>query len=136
VLIEDQFQTRRYDLKKITKLCSPVAKDENPSTPSTILAGRDKGTPFVIQPAAIGNPDRHLVCYQAKLASKVIPQNGCGCDTTVDLKCRGAKINPKQARHVKKVGLHTNNQFGPELLGTIKEVELCVPSLMPHKESL
>jgi hypothetical protein len=134
VLIEDQFQTRRYDLKKITKLCSAVAKDEDPSTPSTILAGPDKGAPFAIQPAEIDNPDRHLVCYQAKLASKAIPQNGCGCDTTVDAMCRGVKIDPRQARHVKKAGLHTNNQFGPELLGTVKEVEFCVPSSMSHQE--
>jgi hypothetical protein len=134
VLVEDQFQTRRYDVKKVTKLCSAVAKDEDPSTPSTILAGPDKGAPFPIQPAEIDNPDRHLVCYQAKLASKAIPQNGCGCDTTVDARCRGVKIDPRQARHVKKVGLHTNNQFGPELLKTAREVEFCVPSLMPPQE--
>jgi hypothetical protein len=136
VLIEDQFQTRRYDLKKITKLCSAVAKDEVPSTPSTILVGPDKGAPFPIQPAGVDNPDRHLVCYQAKLAPRAIPQNGCGCDTTVDAMCRGVKIDPRQARHVKRGGLHTNNQFGPELLGTVKEVEFCVPSLMSLREPL
>jgi hypothetical protein len=136
VLIEDQFQTRRYDLKKITKLCSPVAKDESPSAPSTILAGPNKGAPFAIQPAAIDNPDRHLVCYQAKLASKAIPQNGCGCDTTVDAMCRGTKIDPRQARHLKRGGIHTNNQFGPELLDTVREVEVCVPSLMSSAEPL
>jgi len=136
VLIEDQFQARRYDLKKVTKFCSAVAKDEVPSTPSTILAGPDKGAPFSIEPAEIDNPDRHLVCYQAKLASKAIPQNGCGCDTTVDATCRGEKLDPRQARHLKKVGLHTNNQFGPELLKTVKEVEFCVPSLMSQQEPL
>ena len=125
---------RRYDLKKITKLCSAVAKDEDPSTPPTILSGPDKGAPLSIEPAEIDNPDRHLVCYQAKLASREIPQNGCGCDTTVDAMCRGVKIDPRQARHVKKVGFHTNNQFGPELLGTVKEVEFCVPSLMSQQE--
>jgi hypothetical protein len=134
VLIKDQFQTRRYDLKKITKLCSAVAKDEVPSTPSTVLAGPDKGAPFAIGPAEIDNPDRHLVCYQAKLASKAIPQNGCGCDTTVDARCRGVKIDPRQARHVKRGGLHTNNQFGPELLRTVKEVGFCVPSSMTQQE--
>jgi hypothetical protein len=111
-----------------------VAKDEVPSTPSTILAGPDKGAPFAIQPAEIDNPDRHLVCYQAKLASRAIPQNGCGCDTTVDARCRGVKIDPRQARHVKRAGLHTNNQFGPELLKTAKEVEFCVPSSMSLQE--
>jgi hypothetical protein len=65
VLIDDQFQTRRYDLKRVTKLCSAVVKDEDPSTPSTILRGPDKGAPFAIQPAEIDNPDRLLVCYRA-----------------------------------------------------------------------
>jgi hypothetical protein len=134
VLIDDQFQARRYDLKRVTKLCSAVVKDEDPSTPSTILRGPDKGAPFAVQPAEIDNPDRHLVCYRAKLASRDIPQNGCGCDTTVDARCRGVKIDPRQTRHVKRTGLHTNNQFGPELLKTAKEVELCVPSLMSHQE--
>jgi hypothetical protein len=136
VLIEDQFQTRRYDLKKVTKFCSPVAKDEDPSTPSTILSGSNKGARFAIEPVSVGNPNRHLVCYQAKLASKTIPQNGCGCDTTMDPTCRGAKIDPKQAKHLKRGGVHTNNQFGPELLGTSKEVEFCVPSMVSFQEAL
>jgi hypothetical protein len=54
----------------------------------------------------------------------------------VDAKCRGEKIDPRQARHVKRGGLHTNNQFGPELLGTVKEVEFCVPSSMSQQEPL
>lgn len=52
---------------------------------------------------AIQDPDRHLLCYQLK----------------------GAKGEPK---HAKVLGIHTNNQFGPEQLDTIEEDELCLPS--------
>jgi hypothetical protein len=43
-------------------------------------------------------------------------------------------VGRRQARHVKRAGLHTSNQFGPELLGTVKEVEFCVPSSMSLQE--
>jgi hypothetical protein len=51
----------------------------------------------------IKNADAHLVCYQAKRASGV----------------------PKHAR---LSGVQTNNQFGVEVQGTIKERTLCIPS--------
>jgi hypothetical protein len=41
-----------------------------------------------------------------------------------------------QARHVKKTGLHTINQFGPEFLKTAKEMEFCVPSSMSYQGPL
>jgi hypothetical protein len=53
------------------------------------------------------NPDTHLMCYQAK------PAVG-------------------QPKHVKVLGIHVNNQFGPEQLDTIKEEEFCVPSEKIH----
>lgn len=46
------------------------------------------------------NPAAHLMCY---------------------------KVKPGTA-HTPVAGIHTNNQFGPERLDTIKEEELCVPS--------
>jgi hypothetical protein len=51
----------------------------------------------------IKNEATHLMCYQAK------PATG-------------------QPKHAKVLGIHVNNQFGPEQLDTIKEEELCVPS--------
>ena len=51
----------------------------------------------------IKNDDTHLMCYQAK------PATG-------------------QPKHVKVLGIHVNNQFGPEQLDTVKEEGLCVPS--------
>jgi exo-beta-1,3-glucanase (GH17 family) len=128
VVVADQFQTRRYDLKKIRTFCVPVAMDEAPGMPSTILAGPQKGTLFPIQPVAIRNPDSHVVCCQAKAASKTIPQAGCGCDTAADPKCAGVKLDVKQPKHAPKKGIHANNQFRPELLDTVGAVELCAPS--------
>jgi hypothetical protein len=49
------------------------------------------------------NPDAHLLCYQAK------PAKG-------------------QPKHVRQLGVQTNNQLGPIVLDTVKESELCVPS--------
>ena len=47
VEVADQFQTRRYDLVKITKLCNPVDKAGTP----TLLAGPNKGDAKPITPA-------------------------------------------------------------------------------------
>jgi hypothetical protein len=55
------------------------------------------------EPEPIKNEATHLMCYQAK------PATG-------------------EAKHVKVLGIHVNNQFGAEQLDTIKEEELCVPS--------
>ncbi|MFQ5667622.1 MAG: DUF6073 family protein [Candidatus Binatia bacterium] len=127
--VQDQFQTRRYDLKKITKICTPAEKREDPNAPSAILSGPNKGDAKPIKAAGIRNPNDHLVCYRARRARKLVPQNGCGCDTSVDPKCKGTKITPRQPRHDPRIGIHVNNQFGPEQLDTKKELELCVPSL-------
>ena len=50
--VEDQFQTRRYDLVKITKLCNPVDKAGTP----TLLSGPNKGDAKPITPAMRGSP--------------------------------------------------------------------------------
>jgi len=123
VRVTDQFDgpDRVYDLKKITKLCNPVAKVGTP----LVLNGKDKGAPFPITPAAIRNPVEHLVCYQATLAKKAISQNGCEPADDAD---KGTEIVPPQPKHAPVPGLHVNDQFGPEQLDTKKEVELCIPS--------
>lgn len=122
VAVEDQFQTRRYDLKKITKLCNPAAKSGTP----LLLKGKDKGLPKPITPSAPDQPEIHLVCYQAKLAKKLIAQDGCG---PLDPGNKGVKLEPKQSKHTKRQGLFVANQFGTERLGTTKDVEFCIPSL-------
>ena len=119
--VSDQFQTRRYDLKKITKLCNPVGKSGDP----VLLSGPDKGAPKPISAATIRHPDDHLVCYAATIAKKRIEQSGCGPADPAD---KGTTIEPAQAKHAKLTGLFVANQFGTERLDTIKETELCIPS--------
>lgn len=122
VQVGDQFQTRRYDLKKIDKLCVPVAKSGAP----LFLKGENKGTPATITPAAVRHVDGLLVCYQAKLATKEIPQLGCG---PVDPKSKGAKL-PKQPKHAPHLGVFVANQLGTVQVDSRKELALCVPSVV------
>ncbi len=117
----DQFQERLYDLKRITKLCNPVAKSGNPF----YLSGPNKGSPAPLTPASIRNVDDHLVCYKAVPARKRIPQDGCGPTDPSD---KGTKIEPKPGKHVAQIGLHVSNQLGALQVDTVKEIELCIPS--------
>lgn len=121
VVAADQFQSRRYDLTKITRFCNPVDKSGSP----LIVSGPDKGRPVPITPASIRHSGVHLVCYQAKLAKALIPQTGCGPTTPDD---RGTKIVPAQPKHVPVEPVFVNNQFGPHVEATIGEAELCIPS--------
>ena len=52
----------------------------------------------------VKNPDAHLLCYQVKPAKQ-------------------------QPKHIPVTGIHASNQFGTEHLETVKEEELCVPSV-------
>ncbi len=118
VVAADHFQTRRYDLKKVTRLCVPVAKSGTPVVSKT-------GVPVPITPATVRHAAGHLVCYQAKIAKKAIPQDGCG---PVDPKNKGTKITPPPAKHQPQTGVLVNGQLGPATLDTKKELELCIPS--------
>jgi glucose/arabinose dehydrogenase len=123
--VVDQFDgmtSRRYDLKRVTKLCNPVDKSGAP----LFLSGDNKGAPKTITPATIENPNDHLVCYKAALARKDVPQDGCGPTDPDDA---GTEIVPEQPKHTKVIGFFTNDQFGPEQLDSQREVELCIPSL-------
>lgn len=118
----DQFESRRYDLKKVTKLCVPVAKSGSP----LLMSGPNAGTPKPIDGAAIRNPNLHLLCYKAKLSRRMIQQNGCGPAQPGD---PGTAI-PIQPGHMPRNGVHLNNQFGPLDVNTIKAEEFCVPSFV------
>jgi cysteine-rich repeat protein len=119
--VADAFQTRRYDLKKLTRVCLPVAKSGAPVQ----LSGPQKGQPFPITPSSIQNPADHLVCYQAALAKETIEQSGCGA---VAPGTAGTSIVPTQPRHSPVTGFFIANQFGTAQLDSVKEVELCIPS--------
>jgi len=115
--VADDFQTRRYDLKKPTRLCIPTSTDGTPTT--------KKGVAVPIVATARRHPAGHLVCYQAKIASKIVAQNGCG---PIDPKSKGTKIEPKPAKHQKQLGVAITGPLGAATLDTAKEVELCIPS--------
>jgi len=114
----DQFQTRRYDLKKATRLGVPVDKSGSPTVLKT-------GAPFPITPPTIRHPAAYLVCYAAKPAKATIPQAGCG---PVDPKSKGTEILPPQPKHQKRTGVHVDGQLGAAMVDTKKELELCIPS--------
>jgi hypothetical protein len=126
--VTDQFQTRRYDLKKVTKICSPIIKSEDGSDPSRWLDGPAEGNLKPISPSTMRHPTDRLVCYKAKQAKKLITQDLCGGAVPGD---EGTDIEPPQLKHTSVAGFHVNNQFGPLELDSKKEVELCIPSLFP-----
>ncbi len=115
----DALQSRRYDLKKLTRLCFPVAESGTPLVLKTgeLLLG--------FTPAALRHETTHLACYQAKPAKKRIEQNGCGA---IDPKDKGTKIVPAPAKHRGQSGLRVISQLGAGTLDTAKELELCIPS--------
>jgi hypothetical protein len=118
---QDQFQFGRYDLTAVSRFCTPVSKSGAP----VLLAGPDRGTPKPITPAEVRNPDAHLLCYKARLATKQVVQEGCGPAVPGD---RGTRIDPRQAKHEQLTGVYVANQFGEERYDTVKETEICVPS--------
>jgi len=113
----DQFEQRIFDVKKLTRVCAPVAKSGSPVNLKT-------GAPKAITPATVRSPASHLVCYQVKPSKVSIAQTACG---PVDPKGKGAKLDPPQPKHQKVSGLVVNGQLGSATLDTVKELELCVP---------
>ena len=117
----DQFQTRRYDVGKISKLCTPTDKSGTP----LYLKGTHQGQPATITPATVRHPTENLLCYKVKAAASTIAQPLCGAAAPKD---KGTPIVPKQAKHTPKIGMFTANQLGALRLDSTKEVELCIPS--------
>ncbi len=115
VTIADQLttSTRRYIVKKVTRLCAPVEKNGE----------------------VIRHATEHLVCYQAKptkrRCSVAAPANaGAACKSELD--CGGFKgrthLCKKSPKFAPTLALRTSNQFGAETLDARKDGELCLPS--------
>lgn len=121
--VTDSFQTRRYDLKTVTKVCTPAALSGTPA----LLKGPDKGARVPIQETTRKHPIRHLVCYKAVRAKRYIPQDGCG---PLVEESRGDKLDPEQNKHEPEVGLFIANPFAESQIDTKKELEVCIPSEM------
>ncbi|HEV7734551.1 MAG TPA: protease pro-enzyme activation domain-containing protein [Candidatus Binatia bacterium] len=123
VEVTDQLQSGRYDLRKLTLVCSPVAKSGSP----TVKSGPAKGQPFSITPATVRNPSSLLLCYDAKLATKTYAQSGCGAANPKD---KGTKISPKQPKPTAHTGVYTDNQFGTGQVDTKKPTTVCLPAAL------
>jgi hypothetical protein len=117
VEMTDDFQTRRYDLKKISRVCLPVDKSGNP-------VELKSGAPKPITPSPLRHAGSTLVCYQAKVAKSTIAQNACGPLAPKD---KGAKIVPPPPKHEKQLAFPLTGQFGSTTVDTVKELEVCVP---------
>ena len=126
--VEEAFETRRFDLRKLTKVCFPTTVGEVVGSPPVTLKF---GTPRPIQPDGVDHPNAALACYRAKLATRNIPQRGCGCDTQLDPSCSGVPFDPPQLVHEPIPSLTLETHFGYEVRQTRKEREICLRSTVP-----
>lgn len=113
---------RRYDVRKITRYCTPVATGGNP----VIDGGPLRNTPKPVIPATVRNPREGLLCYAVRPARKWIEQQGCG---PADPRNRGVTIVPAQPAHAPISALATVDGFASTVSSTRKEVEVCLPAL-------
>ncbi len=124
----DLFQTRRYELKKLSRVCVPASLAQDPNAPSTILAGRDRGEPRPFPAAEVARPATRFLCYKATLARKTVAQAQCG---PRDGRDRGSRIEPRQERHQRRAGLLAASPLALERLDTRGEIEVCLPGAAP-----
>ncbi|TMB40671.1 MAG: hypothetical protein E6J55_20745 [Deltaproteobacteria bacterium] len=91
---------------KFPKGIQVTVTDQFRTTPGVfdVKKPRHLCTPVSKNGEPVHNPDAHLVCYVARPA-------------------RG------QAKHVPRAPVYVHDQFGPQTLATVKEDELCIPSL-------
>jgi len=112
--VVDQFeQEKLYDLKRPTRLCTPVE----------------------VEDSVVKDADISLMCYQARQTPKVCaltaPRNaGEACRLEEDCGGKQKKTNLCQAqpKFQKVKGLFVSTELLPEQVEAFKEDELCVPS--------
>ncbi len=128
--VNDGLNSRRYDLERIRRLCVPTGVAEYPQRLPVILTGRETGTPKQILPTSLEHPEQYLVCYEASLANRVIPQQRCGCDEQADPHCLGESLDAAQTKNTAVRSIHVSDQFGVAMVDTIptRPVQLCIPT--------
>src|SRR5207253_1916572 len=150
LLVANQFgplhvDTRRADLllvpdnKDLTN--QPPAPDENTINVNHYKCYRVKVTPGTpkftvttvnVKDQFIGVTPKSFVLKKMRHLCNAVEKNGePRKNVDAHLACYQARPAPGQPKHVRQSGVHTNDQFGPEIVGTIKESELCVPSVLP-----
>ena len=136
VVVEDQFAdggghetygaARLFDLKKVTEVCNPVAK-ETVDQVEQDRRGATRTTTCDVTPASVVAPSTSLVCWRATVAKKEFAQPWDGVE-------KGAAIRPKQGKHSKRRlkdenPLYVGHQFGaPDRLDSLAELHFCFPA--------
>jgi len=113
-------RSARYDLTRVTRVCSPTGLAGDP----VLLEGVNAGQPLAVTPAAVRHADVHLVCYHARLARRDVAQAGCGA---LDPDDAGVVIEPAQTPDPGR-SLHAADQFSGLTLEVVRDVEVCLPS--------
>jgi hypothetical protein len=147
VLIDNQLGQLRLDTIKPDLLLVPAAKDltvpVSPPNPNAHNVDHYKcykakvtsGTPKFPKGIQVTVADQFTTTKtfdlkKPKHLCNPVDKNGEGIkNNDVHLVCYLAKPARGQPKHVRRTGVNTNNQFGPLVLSTIKESELCIPSL-------
>jgi hypothetical protein len=142
--VVNQFGVIFVDTIKAERLLVPTAKDHVSQPPPPLDPPVDHfkcykvrvtpGTPkFQARQAVIVDQFNQPKTFDVKKPTRLcnpVNKNGEGIqDPNAHLMCYQVKPASGQPKHIKVFGLFVNNQFGPERLGTIKEEELCLPSL-------
>jgi hypothetical protein len=147
VRIDNQLGTLFVDAYKRDLLLVPTNKSlTGPTTPPDNTAiGVDHykcykvktsaGTPR-FSPTTVGVADQFTAPAKSFVLKKIkhlctpVDKNGEGLkNADAHLACYQAKPASGQPKHQRRLGVNIANQFGSLVLGTIKESELCVPSI-------
>ncbi|MGH9427991.1 MAG: DUF7450 family protein, partial [Terriglobia bacterium] len=143
--VENQFGSFQVDTLKPNRLLVPTAKSLSGPAPmptpgidhfkcySVRITPRTPKFPKDIQVSVVDQfqqPTLYDVVKPIRLCAPVNKDNESpGAEThSGHLMCYQVKPAREQSKHVRVPNIYTNNQFGPELLDTLKEEELCVPS--------
>jgi glucose/arabinose dehydrogenase len=119
----DAFEDRRFDLRRPSRLCVPIAKSGTP----TWTTGPQTGEAKPIEPSEILNAERGLLCFATRRSRTRIEQFGCNAARAEDL---GELIEPRQAQHQGRIGIQVNDQFGSQEINTVKETAFCLPTAL------
>lgn len=152
LVVQNQFGDITVDTLKPTRLLVPTAKDlaTSPALPSlhdvdhyrcdtvTLSQGASSFTPIPnVQLADQFSPtDKQFKLTKPLRLCLPVAKNGEPIKNGASsLLCYRALRMPGEPAHTKQLGVHLHNQFGVEQVDTVKEEELCVPSLLPTQGS-
>lgn len=127
--VSDRFQSRLYELKKLSRVCLAADVATDPNRPPTILSGPARGAPHPVADDVALHPRRGLACYKAGLARRRVPQAGCA---PKDPRDSGERIAPRQDKHSPNLGVFVASDWSTETIDSKKEIEICLASSLPQ----